>query len=227
LSADYSQIELRIIAAMSGDAGLKEAFAQGQDIHAATAAKIYDVSVDAVTREMRSKAKMVNFGIPYGITPFGLAQRLGSNREEASNLISQYFNRFPSVREFIDDTLAFARRNGYVETMTGRRRYVRDVNSRNMTTRMGAERNAINMPVQGTAADMIKIAMSRVHLALAKAGHSTKLLLQVHDELVFEAPKTEIKIVEPIIRDAMTNALPMDVPIEVEIGHGQNWLDAH
>ncbi len=227
LSADYSQIELRIIASMSGDEGLKTAFESGQDIHAATAAKIYDVRLENVTREMRSKAKMVNFGIPYGITPFGLAQRLGASRGEAAELINQYFSRFPRVREFIEETLAFARRNGYVETLSGRRRYLRDINSRNMTTRMAAERNAINMPVQGTAADMIKLAMSRIATALRREEFKTKLLLQVHDELVFEVPKTELEAVKPLIHDAMAHALPMDVPIEVEMGHGQNWLEAH
>ncbi len=227
LSADYSQIELRIIASLSGDEGLRAAFESGQDIHAATAARIYDVRLEDVTREMRSKAKMVNFGIPYGITPFGLAQRLGASRHEAAELINQYFCQFPKVREFIDETLAFARRNGYVETLSGRRRTLRDINSRNMTTRMAAERNAINMPVQGTAADMIKLAMSRISTALRSEGLRTKLLLQVHDELVFEVPTAELDAVKPLIRQAMIHALPMDVPIEVEMGHGQNWLEAH
>ncbi len=227
LSADYSQIELRIIAAISQDPGLLEAFAQGLDIHAATAARIYGVDTEEVTREMRGKAKMVNFGIPYGISAFGLAQRLGSNRSEAAELIGQYFNQFAGVRDYIDRTLENAREKGYVETVTGRRRYLRDINSGNGTVRGGAERNAINMPIQGTAADMIKIAMTRVHRDIRAAGLQTRLLLQVHDELVFEVPRSEVEAVTPIIVEAMVSALKLDVPIVVETGTGENWLQAH
>ena len=227
LSADYSQIELRIIAALSDDPGLKEAFERNMDIHSATAARIYGVDPDAVTTEMRSKAKMVNFGIPYGISAFGLSQRLGIARAEGNALIEQYFSQFPRVRDYVDRTLEFCRENGFVETITGRRRYLRDINSANATVRGSAERNAINMPIQGTAADMIKIAMVRVHNALRRENLKTKLLLQVHDELVFELYRTEESTVLPLVEDAMKNALELDVPIVVDMGVGNNWLEAH
>ncbi|RKX30387.1 MAG: DNA polymerase I [Verrucomicrobia bacterium] len=227
LSADYSQIELRIIAAISQDPGLIGAFEQGLDIHAATAARIYGVDTVAVTREMRGKAKMVNFGIPYGISAFGLAQRLGINRNEAGGLIDQYFSQFSGVRDYINRTLESAREKGYVETIKGRRRTLRDINSGNGTVRSAAERNAINMPIQGTAADMIKIAMARVHQRIREKGLKTRLLLQVHDELVFEVPKSEIETVRPIIVDAMSTALQLEVPIVVDTGAGRNWLEAH
>ena len=227
LSADYSQIELRIIAALSDDPGLKEAFERNMDIHSATAARIYGVDPDAVTTEMRSKAKMVNFGIPYGISAFGLSQRLGIARAEGNALIEQYFSQFPRVRDYVDRTLEFCRENGFVETITGRRRYLRDINSANATVRGSAERNAINMPIQGTAADMIKIAMVRVHDALRREDLETKLLLQVHDELVFELYRTEESTVLPLVEDAMKNALELDVPIVVDMGVGDNWLEAH
>jgi DNA polymerase-1 len=170
---------------------------------------------------------MVNFGIPYGISAFGLAQRLGINRNEAAGLIDQYFNQFSGVRDYIDRTLDFAREKGYVETITGRRRYLRDINSGNGTVRSAAERNAINMPIQGTAADMIKIAMATVHKRIREEGLMTRLLLQVHDELVFEVPESEIETVRPIIVDAMSAALRLDVPIVVDTGTGHNWLEAH
>ena len=227
LSADYSQIELRIIAALSQDPGLLDAFRQGLDIHSATAARIYGVDTQSVTREMRSKAKMVNFGIPYGISPFGLAQRLGVGRTEAAELIDQYFAQFSGVQGYIDRTLACAREKGYAETITGRRRFLRDINSGNATVRSAAERNAINMPIQGTAADMIKIAMARVRDRLREKHLQTRLLLQVHDELVFEVPETEVETVRPLIVEAMTTALDLPVPIVVETGIGRNWLEAH
>jgi DNA polymerase-1 len=227
LSADYSQIELRIIAAISQDPGLIEAFEQGLDIHAATAARIYEVDIESVSREMRNKAKMVNFGIPYGISAFGLAQRLGINRNEAGVLIDQYFDQFSGVRSYIDRTLDFARKKEYVETIKGRRRYLRDINSGNGTVRAAAERNAINMPIQGTAADMIKIAMATVHQRIRDNGLKTRLLLQVHDELVFEVPEIEVETVRPIIVDAMSTALQLNVPIVVDTGIGRNWLEAH
>lgn len=227
LAADYSQIELRIIAAVSQDPGLIGAFEEGLDIHAATAARIYGVDTEEVTREMRGKAKMVNFGIPYGISAFGLAQRLGASRTEAAELIDQYFNQFGSVRDYIDQTLESAREKGYVETITGRRRYLRDINSGNGTVRGAAERNAINMPIQGTAADMIKIAMARVQRSIREAGLKTRLLLQVHDELVFEVPVGEVETVRPLIVDAMVDALELKVPIVVDTGTGHNWLEAH
>ena len=227
LSADYSQIELRIIAALSGDSGLREAFEQEMDIHRATASRIYGVDPDAVTTEMRSKAKMVNFGIPYGISAFGLSQRLGISRAEGRDLIEQYFSEFPKVRDYIERTIEFCRKNGYAETITGRRRYLRDINSANATTRGSAERNAINMPIQGSSADMIKIAMVRIHDGLRKKNLKTKLLLQVHDELVFELFEAEQETVLPLVEEGMKNALEIDVPIVVDFGIGDNWLEAH
>lgn len=227
LSADYSQIELRIIAALSGDPGLKEAFERDLDIHSATAARIYRVDQEAVTSEMRSKAKMVNFGIPYGISAFGLSQRLGISRAEGKELIGQYFAQFPKVLDYIERTLQFCRENGFVETITGRRRYLRDIQSANATVRGSAERNAINMPIQGTAADMIKIAMVRVHELLRRERMQTKLLLQVHDELVFELYRPEESTIRPLVEEAMKHALDLDVPIVVDIGVGDNWLEAH
>ncbi len=227
LSADYSQIELRIIAALSQDPGMLEAFEADKDIHSATAAKIYGVSEAEVTREQRSKAKMVNFGIPYGISGFGLAQRLDISRSEGNELINEYFNQFPRIRDYIETTLDFARKNGFVETLFGRRRYLRDINSRNWTTRGGAERNAINMPIQGTAADMIKIAMVNVANALKNRGMAGKLLLQVHDELVLEVPVAEKEEATKVVIDQMQKALELDCPIKVEAGAGHNWLEAH
>src|SRR4029077_4770678 len=181
LSADYSQIELRIIAALSREAGLLEVFRTGGDVHTATAAKVYNVAPDAGTGEMRSKAKMVNYGIAYGISAFGLSQRLGIPRKEGAEIIQNYFKQFPGIRKYMDDTIAFARERGYVETVTGRRRYLRDIRSANNTVRGSAERNAINAPIQGGAADMIKLAMTNIHRELA--GLKTRMLLQVHDEL--------------------------------------------
>jgi DNA polymerase-1 len=227
LSADYSQIELRIIAALSKDPGMLEAFAKGEDIHLATAAKVYGVATSEVTREMRAKAKMVNFGIPYGISAFGLAQRLGSSRTEAAELIDGYFKQFAGIRGYIEETLEFCRANGYAETVTGRRRYLPDINSSNGTIRGSAERNAINMPIQGTAADMIKIAMTLVHRDLKNRDLQTRLLLQVHDELLFEVRRDEESEVRELVEDHMKNAIPMEVPIVIEMGTGDNWLEAH
>ncbi|MEY2466746.1 MAG: polymerase [Verrucomicrobiota bacterium] len=227
LSADYSQIELRIIAALSREAGLLEAFRTGADVHTATAAKVYGVSHAEVTSEMRSKAKMVNYGIAYGISAFGLAQRLRIPRKEGAEIIDNYFKQFSGIRKFMDDTVEFARKNGYVETVTGRRRYLRDVNSSNGTVRAGAERNAINAPIQGTAADMIKIAMINIQRELARRKLKTRMLLQVHDELVFDLFKPEEKEVLPLIEEKMKSAIQLDVPIEVEVGTGENWLEAH
>jgi DNA polymerase-1 len=227
LSADYSQIELRIIAALSHEAGMLEAFQSGVDIHAATAAKVCGVSPADVTPEMRRKAKMVNFGIAYGISAFGLAQRLGIPRKEGGQIIEQYFKQFPGIRKLMDDTIAFARSHGYVETVTGRRRYLRDINSSNGTVRAGAERNAINAPIQGTAADMIKLAMISIHRELTQRKLKTKMLLQVHDELVFDLFKPEEEEVLPLVAEKMKTAIVLDVPIEVEMGTGQTWLEAH
>ena len=227
LSADYSQIELRVAAELSRDEEMHRAFREGLDIHAATAMKIYGLDERDVTDDMRRQAKTVNFGIIYGISAFGLAQRLNIPRFEAGNLIEQYFEQFPGAQKYMDDTIDFAREHGYVETMTGRRRYLRDIHSRNATTRKSAERNAINSRIQGSAADMIKIAMRRVQDALFERDLKTRMLLQVHDELVFDMHKDEANIVMPLIEEAMKNALPMSVPIVVEMGMGNTWLEAH
>lgn len=227
LSADYSQIELRIIAALSHEAGLLEAFRTGADVHTATAAKVYGVAPEAVNLEMRSKAKMVNYGIAYGISAFGLAQRLGIARREGAEIIDQYFKQFPGIRKYMDDTMEFARRTGYVETVTGRRRYIRDIRSSNATVRGGAERNAINAPIQGTAADMIKLAMINIHAELNRRNLKTKMLLQVHDELVFDLLRSEEKEVLPLVEEKMKTAIALDVPVEVEMGVGKTWLEAH
>ena len=227
LSADYSQIELRIIAGLTQEAGLLEAFRSGTDVHTATAAKVFGVAPEAVTSEMRSKAKMVNFGIAYGISAFGLAQRLGIPRREAAEIIDNYFKQFPGIRKYMDDTMEFARKNGYVETVTGRRRYIRDIRSSNATVRGSAERNAINAPIQGTAADMIKLAMISIHEELGRQKLKTKMLLQVHDELVFDLVKSEEKEVLPLVEEKMKTAIALNVPIEVEMGVGKTWLEAH
>ena len=227
LSADYSQIELRIIAGLSREAGLLEAFRLGVDVHTATAAKVFGVTPEDVTPAMRSKAKMVNFGIAYGISAFGLSQRLNIPRAEAAEIIGQYFAQFPGIREFMDGTIRFARQHGYVQTVTGRRRYLRDINSSNGTVRAGAERNAINAPIQGTAADMIKLAMIAIHGELDRRHFKTRMLLQVHDELVFDLCVAEEKEVLPMVEEKMKSAMALDVPIEVEMGTGKTWLEAH
>ena len=227
LSADYSQIELRVMASLSGDAALIEAFQRNLDIHAATAAKVFKVDVAEVTREMRDKAKTVNFGIIYGISAFGLQQRLNIPREEARMLIDNYFEMYPGVRDYIDSTIAFARQHGYVQTQTGRKRYLRDINSRSRAVASVAERLAMNSPIQGTAADILKLAMIRVFHALREGNFRTKMLLTVHDEIVFDLHKSEQQTVVPVIRHAMETALPLAVPLAVETGIGQNWLEAH
>ena len=227
LSADYSQIELRIIAALSKEKGLIEAFQTGADVHTATAARVFGVFPDMVTPEMRRKAKMVNYGIAYGISAFGLAQRLAIPRREASEIIQEYFRQFPGIRTFMDTTIAFCRQHGYVETVTGRRRYLRDIVSSNATVRSSAERNAINAPIQGTAADMIKVAMIRIFGELQKRQLRTRMLLQVHDELVFDVHREEEAVVRSLVEDKMRNAISLDVPIEVEMGVGETWLSAH
>jgi DNA polymerase-1 len=227
LSADYSQIELRILAALSHENAMLQAFKAGEDIHAATAARVFGVAPDAVTPEMRRKAKMVNFGIAYGISAFGLSQRLGIPRAEAGEIIDHYFKQFPGIRRYMDETIAFAREHGYVETVTGRRRYLRDIRSANNTVRGAAERNAINAPIQGTAADMIKLAMIKIYHELAGRNLKTRMLLQVHDELVFDLYLPEQKEVLPLVEDKMKTAIPLDVPIVVEMGVGENWLEAH
>lgn len=228
MAADYSQIELRILAELTQDEGLLTAFREGRDIHAATAAKIFDVALDEVTREQRSTAKMVNFGIPYGISAFGLAQRLGTvSRTEAQEIINNYFSQFPGIPGYMSRMQESAKTNGYVETITGRRRYLNDINSRNGTIRAAAERNAINMPIQGTAADMIKIAMVNVQTALTEQKLNTRMLLQVHDELIFDLDPSEEAAVRALVTEGMKKALALKCPIEIDIGLGDNWLEAH
>ncbi len=228
VSADYSQIELRIIAHITQDEGMLSAFHNGEDIHASTAAKVFDVPLKEVSFEMRRKAKAVNFGLAYGQSAFGLAQTLGISRTEAKDIIDNYFEKFPGIRKYMTDTVEFARKNGYIETLMGRRRYLRDIKSKNWTVRAQAERNAINSPIQGSAADLIKIAMIRIHEALGKDAFRGGMILQVHDELVFETPKSEVEKLKPLILDGMKNAIPdLKVPIVVEIGVGENWLEAH
>jgi DNA polymerase-1 len=229
VSADYSQIELRIVAAISGDENMCEAFRTGKDIHTATAAKVFNVEEAAVTKEMRYKAKSVNFGIIYGQGAFGLAENLGIPRAEAKDIIDNYKKQFPNIQKYMDDTINFAKENGYVETLMGRKRWLKDINSANFTVRGFAERNAINSPIQGSAADMIKLAMIKVHTEFKKHNFKSKMLLQVHDELVFDAHKDEIEIIKPVILHCMQTALalPNGVPTDAEIGVGTNWLEAH
>ena len=227
VSADYSQIELRIMASFSGDETMIEAFRQNKDIHAITAGRLYHIPTEEVTRDQRNKAKTANFGIIYGISAFGLAQRLKIPRAEASEIIKNYFLEFPAVKTYMDNCIEQAREMEYVTTMLGRRRYLRDINSRNTTLQGFAERNAINAPIQGSAADMIKIAMIRIHKWLEKEKLKTKMILQVHDELVFDAPVEELDIIKAPIVKHMAEALILKVPIEVGFGVGVNWLDAH
>ncbi len=227
LSADYSQIELRIIAALSHEKAMLEAFKAGVDVHTTTAAKVFGVFPELVTPEMRRKAKMVNFGIIYGISAFGLSQRLAIPRKEAADIIDQYFKQFPGIRRYMDETIEFARTHGYVQTVTGRRRYLRDIRSANNTIRGAAERNAINAPIQGTAADMIKLAMINVQGELNRRSLKTRMLLQVHDELVFDLYQPEQQEVLPMVEEKMQTAIPLDVPLAVEMGTGENWLEAH
>ncbi|MBM3848497.1 MAG: DNA polymerase I, partial [Verrucomicrobia bacterium] len=227
LSADYSQIELRIIAALSQDPTMLAAFASGVDIHAATAAGIFGTDAAQVTPEMRRRAKMVNFGIAYGISAFGLAQRLGIPRGEASAIIDQYFKRFPGIRGYIDRTLEFAREKGYVETLLGRRRILPDVRSGNAAVRGAAERNAINMPVQGTAADMIKLAMIRIDREFELRRFRSRMILQIHDELLFDLHPGEEEEVRTVVVSEMKQALPIATSIEVDVGVGLTWLEAH
>ncbi len=229
LSADYSQIELRLVAAICGDANLCEAFKQGKDIHVSTAAKVFGVAEEEVTKEMRYKAKSVNFGIIYGQGAFGLSENLGISRTEAKEIIDNYFIQFNALKKYMDDTIAFAKEHGYVQTLMGRKRWLRDINSSNATVRSFAERNAINSPIQGTAADMIKIAMINIQQVLKEQQLKSKMILQVHDELVFDTHKDEIDIIKPIILKGMETAivLPNEVPVVAEIGKGVNWLEAH
>ncbi|WP_454881912.1 DNA polymerase I [Sphingobacterium detergens] len=227
LSADYSQIELRLIAELSKDQNMLEAFSQGHDIHRATAAKVYNMAFEEVTSEQRRNAKAVNFGIIYGQSAFGLSQNLGISRKEAADIINEYFNQYTGIKKYMSDAVESAKEKGYVETILKRRRYLRDINSANMTVRGFAERNAINAPIQGSAADLIKIAMIAIQQEIEQQGLAGKMIMQVHDELVFDVPKQEVEAFKTIILDKMTNAIKTNVPLIVEIGEGKNWLEAH
>ncbi len=227
VSADYSQIELRIMAHLSLDDHLVKSFRDGVDVHAATAAKIYGIPLDQVTREQRGRAKTANFGIMYGISSFGLAQRLHMGRKEAKELIDGYFASFPAIKSFISDSIGFARENGYVETLFGRRRYLPDITARNATVRSLAERNAVNAPIQGTSADIIKLAMIGVDRRIAEAGLKSRMVLQIHDELVFDAVPEEVERLKALVVDVMENVIKLSVPLTVECSSGKNWLEAH
>ncbi len=227
VSADYSQIELRIIAEISKDVNMLDAFAQNLDIHTATAAKVYGKQLSEVTSDERRNAKAVNFGIAYGQSAFGLSQSLGIPRKEAAEIIENYFATYPGIKQYMSDTMNFARENGYVCTLMGRRRYLRDINSANQTVRGFAERNAINAPIQGSAADMIKIAMINIHREMKALKLDARMTMQVHDELVFDVPNHEVEKLKPIIIEGMKNAIKTNVPILVEVGIGNNWLEAH
>ncbi|MBX9853547.1 MAG: DNA polymerase I, partial [Cytophagaceae bacterium] len=227
LSADYSQIELRIMASFSKEKNMIESFKKGIDIHTTTASKVFGVGLKEVTEDMRRKAKMVNFGIIYGISAFGLSQRLDIPRKEAAEIIDSYFKEFPAIKEYMDEVVNIAREQEYVETILGRRRYLRDINSRNFTLRGFAERNAINAPIQGSAADMIKVAMVNIHDWMKKEKLKSQMTLQVHDELVFDVHKDEQEIMKTKVIEFMKNAIPLEVPMEIGIGFGENWLEAH
>ena len=221
LSADYSQIELRLLAHMSGDENLIDAFVKGQDIHARTAAEVFGVAIDEVTPELRRKAKAVNFGIVYGISDYGLSQNLNISRKEAGKYIELYFERYPGVKDFLDATVAQAHLNGFVTTMSGRRRFLESINSKNFNQRSLAERMAMNTPIQGSAADIIKLAMIQAEKKLS--SFQSRIIIQVHDELVLEAKESELVEVEEILRDAMENVVKLSVPLVVDVHSGANW----
>ncbi|WP_426486436.1 DNA polymerase I [Flavobacterium sp. 2] len=227
ISADYSQIELRIIAALSGEENMIKAFQDGEDIHKATAAKVFNVALDEVSREQRSNAKTVNFGIIYGVSAFGLSSQTSLSRSESAALIEAYYKTYPRLRSYINEQIEFAREKGYVQTILGRRRYLKDINSANAVVRSAAERNAVNAPIQGSAADVIKIAMINIHKKLQDENWKSKMLLQVHDELVFDVHNDELEKIQPMIKHEMENAFKMAVPLEVELGLGKDWLEAH
>ena len=227
LSADYSQIELRVIAAISGEPKMIESFAKGEDIHRSTAARVFNVALEDVTKEQRSHAKTVNFGIIYGVSAFGLSNQTNLTRSESAELIDTYYKTYPRLKEYISEQIEFARDNGFVQTVSGRRRYLKDINSQNAVVRGGAERNAVNAPIQGSAADIIKIAMINIHKRLKEENLQSKMLLQVHDELVFDAYKPELEKLQKLIKHEMENAFKLDVPLVVDMGAGENWLEAH
>jgi len=227
VSADYSQIELRIIAALSGDPEMIRSFKNGEDIHASTAAKVFNVALEEVTREQRSHAKTVNFGIVYGVSAFGLSNQTSLSRGESKDLIDAYYKTYPRLKQYIQEQVELAREQGFVRTITGRRRYLKDINSQNQVVRGGAERNAVNAPIQGSAADIIKIAMINIHKRLISENWKSKMLLQVHDELVFDVHNTELERIKPMIKEEMENAFVLEVPLEVDLGEGVSWLEAH
>ena len=227
LAADYSQIELRIIAALSEEETMISAFKNGEDIHASTASKVFDIPISEVTREQRSNAKTVNFGIIYGVSAFGLSNQTNLTRSESKQLIDTYYATYPKLRNYIQDQVDYARDNGYVQTVLGRRRYLKDINSRNAVVRGAAERNAVNAPIQGSAADIIKIAMINIHNKLNDGNYKTKMLLQVHDELVFDVYKPELEEMKQLIKSEMENAYKLSVPLDVDLDIGDNCLEAH
>ncbi|MBS3738557.1 MAG: DNA polymerase I, partial [Psychroflexus sp.] len=227
LAADYSQIELRIIAALSEEETMIKAFQDGEDIHASTAAKIFDINLDEVTREQRSQAKTVNFGIIYGVSAFGLSNQTNLSRSESKELIETYYKTYPKLRDYIDKQVEFARENEYVKTVMGRRRYLKDINASNRMVRSGAERNAVNAPIQGSAADIIKVAMINIHNKLKEGQYKSKMLLQIHDELIFDIHKSELDELQAMIKSEMESAYKLKVPLDVEVGVGDNWLEAH
>ncbi len=227
ISADYSQIELRIIAALSGEENMIAAFQNNEDIHKSTAAKVFNVPLEEVTKEQRSNAKTVNFGIIYGVSAFGLSNQTSLSRKESAELIDAYYASYPKLKSYMANQVDFAREHGYVQTVLGRRRYLKDINSANMMVKSGAERNAVNAPIQGSAADIIKIAMINIHKKLSTENWKSKMLLQVHDELVFDVHNSELEKIQPMIKYEMENAFKLTVPLDVEIGMGKNWLEAH
>ena len=227
LAADYSQIELRIIAALSGEDNMIKAFKDGEDIHRSTASKVFNVPLEEVTKEQRSNAKTVNFGIIYGVSAFGLSNQTDLSRSESAELIEAYYKTYPKLRAYMSEQVDFARDNGYVQTVLGRRRYLKDINSANAMVRGGAERNAVNAPIQGSAADIIKIAMINIHKRLIAENWQSKILLQVHDELVFDVHNSELEKIQPMIKFEMENAFKLEVPLTVDLGLGKDWLEAH
>ena len=227
MAADYSQIELRIIASLSNEENMINAFKKNEDIHASTASAVFNVPINQVTKEQRSNAKVVNFGIIYGVSAFGLSNQTSLNRRESKELIEKYYEKYPKLKQYINNQIFFARENGYVETLLGRRRYLRDINSRNSFVRSAAERNAINAPVQGSAADIIKIAMINIEKKLRNDGYNSKMLLQVHDELVFDVFKPELNDIIKLVKNQMEKAYEIKVPLTVDLNYGLNWLEAH
>ena len=218
---------MRLIAELSGDEAMKNSFINGEDIHKATAANVFNIPLDEVTREQRSHAKTVNFGIIYGVSAFGLSNQTNLSRTEAKELIENYYVSYPTLKNYISKQVDFARDNGYVETLLGRRRYLKNINSQNAMVRSGDERNAVNAPIQGSAADIIKIAMINIQNLLQKENYKSKMLLQVHDELVFDIYKDELEVLKPIIKHEMENAYKLSIPLDVDLDTGENWLDAH